>query len=388
MKLTDTLQNEYWFHVANQSEIPIAGTVDKSIDLELLADVAFSVTESEEGFKAYVADLIQENPNAIDLLRTLLGISDKRMYLELSYTFSKTRFNKSDHRNILDYSIYDLNKKTIKYFKGLLKEKNKNLRETSAALISNYLCERGLHSVLKAIRKVEKNELEVLVDNLILPKEVQQAEAKRRGHGAEHELAKVIHGLGLKMIPQDRYLVPIGQKDPNVDRDSFEVVRRDKERTWSFDLIILSPNGESKIFVQSLIHTSDPGQYGVNKSDETVLVKKDINETNEKYNTQKELWGMVDGVGFCENKKDTIDKMLDIFDCFIQIKSLYKVGLRLHKLGYVEIKGISFDDRFYNQEERNLMMEKYASNYIADVTNQKPNPSWTAIPAGMATLFV
>jgi hypothetical protein len=34
--LTLTPQNEYWFHVASQQEIPIAGQVDQPIDLNAL----------------------------------------------------------------------------------------------------------------------------------------------------------------------------------------------------------------------------------------------------------------------------------------------------------------------------------------------------------------
>ena len=73
-----------------------------------------------------------------------------------------------------------------------------------------------------------------------------------------------------------------------------------------------------RALVQSLIHTSDPGQYGVNKSDETVDIKKMINRYNEKY-PQKPVYliGNVDGVGFSENPNGTIAKMLGVFDSFV-----------------------------------------------------------------------
>ena len=60
-----------------------------------------------------------------------------------------------------------------------------------------------------------------------------------------------------------------------------------------------------------LIHTSDPGQYGVNKSDETVDIKKLIDQYNEAY-PEKPVYliGNVDGVGFSENPNGTIAKML------------------------------------------------------------------------------
>ncbi len=388
MILTESVQSEYWFHVADQVEIPIAGEVDKSIDLSLLSEVAYSTPETEDTFLQYISDLIMINPDSIDMLRTLIGVSDKRMYLELSYAFSKTRYNKTDTQNILGYSIYDLNKKTIKFFKGTLSSNDKKLAKVSSEIIAQYLVSRGLFKVLRAIQKVNRDELEVLVNNLIITKEVQQAEAKRRGHGAEHALADLINNLGLEMLPENRHTRAIGFRDPNVDRETFEVFKKTKNSTWSFDLIIKSPNLENIVFVQSLIHTSDPGQYGVNKSDETILIKNDLNKHNETYSSSKQLWGIVDGVGFCENKRDTIDKMLGVFDCFVQMKSLYKAGLQLHKSGFIKINAIAFDTSFYNEDEAKQMYSKYCPPEIEDVTYANANSSWKAVGAGKATLFI
>lgn len=323
------------------------------------------------------------------MLRTLIGVSDKRMYLELSYAFSKAQFGSDDSENILGYSIYDLQKKTLKYFKGTLSNGNKDLSGASSDLISRYLNDRGLFRVLKAIKKVDRDELEVLVEKLILTKEVQQAEAKRRGHGAEHALAELINKLGLSMEPENRHTKAIGFRDPNVDRVEFQLSKKIKDATWSFDLIIKSPvDNSNHIFVQSLIHTSDPGQYGVNKSDETVLIKNDLNSLNSRKSVSKELWGIVDGVGFCENKKDTIDKMLGVFDCFVQMKTLYKAALRLHEIGFVSIKAIAFDTSFYTQREVEEMYQKYCKEDIENVTYSKAKDSWLAVDAGRATIFI
>lgn len=387
MKLTDSVQTEYWFHVADQVEIPIAGEVDKSIDLSLLEKIAHSTPSNHEDFSKYIKDLILNEPDTIDILRTLVGVSDKRMYLELSYAYSKAKFNVKDKNNILGYSVYDLNKKTLKFFKGTLSKKEPELAAVSSKLISEYLINQGLHKVLKAIKKVDSDELRVLVENLILTKEVQQAEAKRRGHGAEHALANLINAIGLNMIPEGRHTKAIGFRDPNVDRNNFEISKKIKNQTWSFDLIIKSPQKINHVFIQSLIHTSDPGQYGVNKSDETILVKDDLDKSNKKNKTTKELWGIVDGVGFCENKKDTIDKMLDVFDCFIQMKTLYKAALRLHKLGFVKIKAISFDTSFYSSDEIDQMYQKYCSKDILNITHGKKNENLKYIEAGKATIY-
>ena len=110
-------------------------------------------------------------------------------------------------------------------------------------------------------------------------------------------------------------------------------------------------------------------------------------KSNQKYSTQKQLWGLVDGVGFSENKKDTIDKMLSEFDCFIQLKSIYKAGLQLHKLGLVKIKAIRFNMDFYTQSEASAMFDTYGSVDIQCVTNNII-PTGTEIIAGKAWLYL
>ena len=388
MNLTDTPQSEYWYHVADQVEIPIAGIIDKSIDTKLVKKLADELPENYEKAKAIINTTILFSPDFISTLRTLVGISDKRMYLELSYRFSKEKFNSEDSNNILGYSIYDLNKKPLSFFIKLISNNNKNLARRSLDIISSYLIARGLVKILHAISKVNENELDTIIEKLILTKEVQQAEAKRRGHGAEHQLAVLIHKLGLKMIPDKRHIKAIGFKDQNVDRSNFLESKKIKGKTWSFDLIVKNADLESVAFIQSLIHTSDPGQYGVNKSDETILIKSDLIKHNRTTNSEKELWGIVDGVGFCENKKDTIDKMISEFDCFIQMKTLYKVGLRLHRKKIIQIKAIMFDSSFYTNSEAKLMYDKYALDDIQLVTHENVNSSWIEVLAGKATLYL
>ena len=389
MKLTDSVQAEYWHHVADQIEIPIAGKINKSIDIDLLKTLADSIPLDKENIRSFLTQEIQSNTNLVDILRTLIGISDKRMYLELSYCFSKERYNRADKTNILNYSIYDLQKKPLNYFKNLIASDNKQLAQKSLNIIVDYVISRGIDKILYVISKLNSEELKIIVEKLIITKEIQQAEAKRRGHGAEFELAKLINSIGLKMAPEKRYVKPIGLQDPNVDKKTFRLQKKKKGDTWSFDLIIRDVKNDDLAFVQSLIHTSDPGQYGVNKSDETLQIKKDIITHNSSYKTKKELWGIVDGVGFCENKKDTIDKMLNTFDCFIQMKSLYKAALRLHRAGYIKVNAIAFNMNFYSTEEADLMYKKYCTSDIIKLsTNQSVNSDWVGVDGGMAKLFL
>ena len=386
LQLTQTAQTEFWFHVANQDEIPIFGTVDKSLDIPLLLEILSKLPSTEQGQVGYIHTIIQNNPETVDILRTLVGVSDKRMYLELSYLFAKTRYEASDAVNLFGKSFYELDRHPLSYFKALIHSKDTKLATKSAEIIAKYLVERQLIDILLVLKTIKQSEIETIIEKLILPKEIQQAEAKQRGHGAEHSLALVLHQLGVFFNPKDRHINPMSTNDPNVDIETFEIVQKKKGKTFSFDLIIENRLQSPLVFLQGLIHTSDPGQYGVNKSDETVQVKRDLTKFNEKNKTNKEHWGLVDGVGFSENKKDTIDKMLTEFDCFIQLKTLYKAGLQLHKLGLVKLKGIRFDSDFYTTEEANAMFSKYGSADIQLVTQEIDNS--TEIKAGKAWLYL
>ncbi len=385
LNLTQSAQTEFWFHVANQDEIPIFGTVDKGLDIPLLMQILRDLPTQNQNL--YISKIILNNPDTIDFLRTFVGISDKRMYLELSYLFAKTKYFPADSTNILGKSMYELDKHPLSFFKNQITGKDPNLAEKSVEIIAKYLINRQLLDVLELFKKLAQSEIETIIDKLILPKEIQQAEAKRRGHGAEHKVAHLLQLLGISFMPSDRHINPMSSNDPNVDIDTFEIIQKQKGKTYSFDLIVETHLHKPLAFLQGLIHTSDPGQFGVNKSDETVQVKRDLIKSNQKYNTQKQHWGLVDGVGFSENKKDTIDKMLIEFDCFIQLKSLYKAGLQLHKLGLVKIKTIRFDMNFYTPTEAQAMFDKYGSIDIQCVTNST-TPQGTELKAGKAWLYL
>ncbi len=158
-------------------------------------------------------------------------------------------------------------------------------------------------------------------------------------------------------------------------------------RNIHFDLII--KNKDKYIaYIQSLIHTSDPGQYGVNKSDETILIKQELTSVNHKTKETRELWGLVDGVGFTENKTNTIDKMLEEFDTFLQLKSIYKSALRLHKLGLIKVSAICFDSSFYSEDEAKEMFDKYGSIDIDFYYGKEPEIFKTKVIGGVATIFL
>lgn len=384
IQIFDDFRKEYWYHVSNQNEIPIFGHAEKSIDSELLYNIAQQMPGKADDLEI-LKQVISLNVDAIDTLRTIVGVTDKRMYLELSYIFNKHRNNRNSELNILGESVYSLKKHSVSYFKRLIGIPDAKGKEV-LNVVAKYLEDRGVLSILHVLNKMDKKEVNSLVDFLLLPKEIQQEETKKRGHGAEQTLALVLHNIGASFIPDRRHINPMSQDDQNVTKDNFELAQRDEASTWSMDLII--KQGQFlRVFVQGLIHSSDPGQYGVNKSGETVSVKKGLVLHNETSPTKKELWGLVDGVGFIENPENTIFKMLQQFDTFVQLKSLYKAGLKLHKLGIVKIKAIRFDMDFYTENEADEMFELYGSDDIIKVTDNSI-PAGREVQAGKAWLYV
>ena len=384
MQIFNDFRKEYWYHVSNQNEIPIFGHAEKSIDSELLYTIAQQMQGNADDLET-LKQIISLNVDAIDTLRTIVGVTDKRMYLELSYIFNKHRNNRNSELNILGESVYSLKKHYVSYFKRLIGIPNEKGKEV-LDVVAKYLKDRGILSVLHVLNKMDQEEVSTLVDFLLLPKEIQQEETKKRGHGAEQALALVLHNIGVSFIPDKRHINPMSQDDQNVTKANFELAQRNEASTWSMDLII--KQGQFlRVFVQGLIHSSDPGQYGVNKSGETVSVKRDLVLHNEMSPIKKELWGLVDGVGFIENPENTIFKMLQQFDTFVQLKSLYKAGLKLHKLGIVKIKAIRFDMDFYTKKEADTMFELYGSDDIIKVTDNSI-PAGTEVQAGKAWLYV
>ena len=145
------------------------------------------------------------------------------------------------------------------------------------------------------------------------------------------------------------------------------------------------------MLIQSLVHTSDPGQYGVDKSNETVKIKTQLKEYNKNLPATKQvfLMGSVDGIGFSENSKNTIEKMLEYFDCFFQMNTLFKIPLFLQSKGLINsISGISFDTSFFDT----TLIDHFTSTLLSpsNVTNITGTDlsSLKTITAGKATLIL
>jgi hypothetical protein len=222
--------------------------------------------------------------------------------------------------------------------------------ELCASLVARYFVSKGLGDILDLYARLDATDRAIIVNRLILPKEYQQNEAKRRGHGAEVELAKLLTQLGCTFFPVDKATNPMGSHDPNVNKVTFAMSLRDSSTTFSFDLVILDGQGNTRVGIQGLVQSSDPGQFGVNKFNETREIRRAMDAFNITVPQDRtvQLWGIVDGVGYSENKNGTINNMLRTFHTFVQISSLYKAALALHAIGLCSIKAIKFNSDYYS----------------------------------------
>lgn len=105
IKIFKDFRKEYWFHVSNQNEIPIFGHAEKSINSKVIYNISRKIQGNSDDFEA-LKQIITLDPNTIDTLRTIVGVTDKRMYLELSYIFNKHRQKVNSDTNILGESVY------------------------------------------------------------------------------------------------------------------------------------------------------------------------------------------------------------------------------------------------------------------------------------------
>lgn len=399
-------------HVSSQDELPIADaslsetqekTDTNSEDEEELEEdsIIAALNSLADRFdphdpsklQAYIVAQILENPELINQLRLLISVSDKRLYLDLSYIFSRTLHPTDATKTLCGCAPHELTRHSTSFFvKIISKAKTDSARATSSAvLIAGYLLNKGLIDILRVYSSLSSEERDVIVRHLIAPKEAQQNEAKRRGHGPEAKLAKLVRSLGVSFVPKDKDTRPMGEHDPNINRETFTIVRREADKTFSSDLVILDSEGNVRVCVVGLIHSSDPGQFGVDKSNTVIDIKRSMDAFNREAQQNKsvEIWGLVDGVGYSENKSGTIHKMLPHFHNFFQMKSLYKAALGLHRLGLTKIKAIQFDKTFYSDDSVTQMIEKYVPEEITVINNsQDVREEWLAIEAGAAILYI
>jgi hypothetical protein len=370
----DSREDEYWTHVSAQEELPVAGEIAPVRPPERLDRLVGSLPADpdETIMESVIAAELLRDPRILEDLRLLVSVSDKRCYLDLSYLFSRAPDPTHPGRTLCGCPPQLLTRHQLSFFRNLLlrAEREPARANAAAATISKYLVvTKGLSTILRVYGNLGLSERDAIVKSLVLPGEAQQREAKRRGHGVEAALAELVDAVGCTVVPADKAKNPMGSADPNVDPKTFQVVSRDADRTSSFDLLILDSQSEVRVCIQSLVQSSDPGQFGVEKAKDTRNARSavDLFNRDPDRNRTIELWGLLDGVGYSENKNGTINRLLRDVHEFVQLKSLYKAALALHRLGLATVKAIEFDPLFYRQETR-LAMSLYVPEGVAIVT--------------------
>lgn len=379
---------EFWYCVAPQNDIPLyrGEALDNRVVTGLLAFLNYYRNNIQNTFSESIQKALLHNPDFINDIRLLLGISDKRFYLDMTYLAHISTTTNGER--LVAEKREDLVKHSTAWFAGRLSHQGK---EEWAKLISEYFVSNDLEQILNAFLSLSEDLVKEIFNNLIAPKEIQQKQAKYRGHGAEQLVAKSFHEAGAIIYPERKHLTPMAERDPNVNLATMELVSHEAASAGvhSFDLIIKDTDGDIRALVQSLIHTSDPGQYGVNKSDETVDIKEMIDKYNERYPTKPVyLIGSVDGVGFSENPNGTIAKMLGVFDSFVQINTMFKVGLYMQQLGLSSgIRYIMLDDDYFSAEAKEYFNQQYIEPANVKLINELPCDFKKCIGAGRALLI-
>lgn len=357
---------EFWYCVAPQDDIPLPDDT-RFEQLESLNELIALLSNYKNihtsnptlTTQQIVKDIILDKPITISTLRKLIDISDKRLYLDLTYVINYY----DEEIRLVETNRESLVKHNTAYFINYL-QRNSN-KILLADVISKYFCDKGLADSLEAFSSLSFEQLSSIFNNLIINRETLHRDAKLRGHGVEQAFAKIFKECGVTIYPANKAESPMSEHDPNVDLSTMEIITRNAtdDNCHSFDLIIKSSDNKIRVLIQSLIHTSDPGQYGVNKSDETISIYRRILSYNNRINPNNRVYllGSVDGVGFSENPNGTIVKMLDAFDDFFQLHTLFKIPVFLQKIGMINnVKGIAFDTNYFND----YAIEHFVSTYL------------------------
>lgn len=367
---------EFWYCVAPQEDLPLyKGREISSDSCARLIDVIekYKKQKGKRKSEEIIEKIIIDNPSVISDIRVLVGVSDKRLYLDLTYLANM--YHSEENKRLVPETREHLMKHDTKYFIRLLAYHS--LRKEFTLEITKYFVAKGLIDILDTFSSMTREQIIPIFNNLIAPKEIQQMQAKYRGHGAEQAFARIITACGLKITPENKDTDPMAGYDPNVDLSTMTVVQRNAkdENCHSFDLIVSDNDSRIRVLIQSLIHSSDPGQFGVNKSDETIDIQKRVRMYNNNINPEQQVYllGSVDGVGFSENPNGTIVKMLDAFDDFFQIHTLFKIPVFLQKIGMINnVWGIIFDTQYFDEDVIKYFVDTYLTPAeVENLTGQK-----------------
>lgn len=377
-------ETQFFRHVYNPLSDPVfrAGTsMHDSIDFDPLDDLiehmyggsGQSTLESDSSSLSDLERELLEEPETMDMLRLLIARTETQIKIDLSLAFRATE-SPTDDVSLCGCPMDDLTTHTYDYFKNFLAGNRRSDAESrkAAETIANYFENIGALSVLEDFSEVSPSGRHNIIEEAIVPHDGRQSRAKRQGHGAEAEIARVVEATGGNIRPVDKVTNPMAG-DLEFEGDSY-------------DLLVEDDGGDVRVSIISLFHTSNPGQYGVSKTGETVNYLESIEAYNQSVPDDQrcELWSFCDGAGFAMNSK-ALDNVLTNIHNWIQIKSLWKLPVSLSERGICRVEAVEFSD-FYDDAEVSQFDDLLSD--VEVLISDSPESSWEEIEAGEATVYI
>jgi len=314
------------------------------------------------------------NPELLDTLRLLVGRTKTKLSIDLSLAFRGTESPVGDP-SLCGCSMDGFTRHQYSYFKNFLSGSRRSNAEVQKAgeTIANYFASIGTVDVLGDFANMSTNARQNIIEEAIVPHDGRQSIAKRQGHGAEAEIARVIEAIGANIRPTNKVSHPM---EGDVEFEGY-----------SYDLIVDDDNGNTRAGLISLFHTSNPGQFGVDKTAKTADYMDSIRSYNDRVSSSEEceLWSFCDGAGFAMNNK-ALRNVLDNVDDWVQIKSVWKLALSLNRRGVCEVDAIAFNQDFYSDDELDRLERSISS--VDVVTENTVDSSLREVEAGEAILYV
>jgi hypothetical protein len=383
-------ENEFFRHVYNPLTDPVfrAGSaMHDSLNFDLLDELIETLYRvgGQQSFGDYSehdqpisrVEVLQreliDDSELLDMLRLLVGKTETQISLDLSLLFWKTD-SPIDDPSLCGCEMGNMTAHSYSYFKNYLNGRRRDTAEVnkSAEVVASYLEGVGVLDVLEDFSELSLSGRRDIITKAIVPHDGRQSRAKRQGHGAEAEIARVVEATGANSLPQNKIANPMAG---DVEFEG-----------QSYDLIVEDTNGNVRVCIIGLFHTSNPGQYGVSKTAETEGYLYDIESYNERVSGESdcELWSFCDGAGFAMNNT-ALRNVLDNVHDWIQIKSLWKLPLSLAERGMVDIQAVQFSD-FYTDDE----VQKLDNNIenVDVITSSSTPPRSNEIEAGEAKFFI
>jgi hypothetical protein len=377
-------ETEFFRHVYNPLTDPTfrAGTaMHSSIDFDPMDDLIDSMyggrgqrtlDDDESPVDALERELVDE-PALVDMLRLLVARTETQLSIDLSLAFRGTESPVGDP-SLCGCDTDELTTHTYSYFKNFLSGSRRSDAEVrqAAETIAGYFDNIGALDVLGEFAELSPSGRHSIIEEAILPHDGRQSRAKRQGHGAEAEIARVLEATGAEIRPRNKVSNPMAG---DVDFGG-----------RSYDLLVEDDSGNVRVGLIGLFHTSNPGQYGVSKTAETEAYAESLGAHNDSAptGTECELWSFCDGAGFAMNSA-ALRNVMDNVDDWIQIKSLWKLPVALDTRGVSNVEAIRFSDFYTDDEVRRL---RTCLDTVDVITSGTPPGGTEAVEAGEATLYV